>query len=97
GDRSGNAFCGLGRRERTWSVQIRELRAPGATSSVTTVKLFSQAVPNDVVIATSAASRPVAISTRPIRGTLLRASKVHQRSSRHAWYQALKSIGVVRG
>src|ERR1700723_44014 len=53
-----------------------------ATSSVTTVKFFNQAVPNEVVIATSAASRPVAISTRPIRGALLRASNVHHLPSR---------------
>jgi transglutaminase-like putative cysteine protease len=42
-----------------------------------TENLFSQEAPNEVVIATSAASRPVAIRTRPIRGWLLRASKVH--------------------
>ena len=35
-----------------------------------------------VLIATSAASRPRAISTRPMRGTLWRASKVYQRPPR---------------
>src|SRR3978361_1712633 len=42
-------------------------RAPlSTTSSVTTKNRLSHETPNDVVIATSAASRPVAISTRPI-------------------------------
>jgi hypothetical protein len=48
-----------------------------ATSSVSTVKLWSVFGPKLVLIATSAASRPRAISTRPIRGMLLRASKVY--------------------
>src|SRR5450432_744603 len=70
---------------------------PAATSSVMTVKLVSQPLPNEVVIATSAASRPVAIKTRPIRGLLLRASNVHQRSCRYTSNQALKSIGGTKG
>jgi hypothetical protein len=37
------------------------------SSSVTTKKLRKFACPNEVVIATSAASRPDAINTRPIR------------------------------
>ncbi len=45
-------------------------------SSVTTVKLSSLAGPKVQLIATSAASRPRAMSTRPIRGSLLRGSKV---------------------
>jgi hypothetical protein len=48
------------------------------TASVQTVKLFSVLGPNVLLIATSAASRPGAISTRPTRGTLFRASKVYQ-------------------
>jgi hypothetical protein len=47
-----------------------------AISSVTTVKLASVLGPKVVVIATSAASRPRAISARPMRGVLWRASKV---------------------
>jgi hypothetical protein len=53
-----------------------------AISSVTTSNRESLAVPNDVVIATSVASMPVPISTRPMRGILCRASRVHQRSPR---------------
>ena len=49
----------------------------GTTSSVHTVKLLSVFGPKVVLIATSAASRPRAINTRPMRGTLLRASKVY--------------------
>jgi hypothetical protein len=52
------------------------------TSSVMTVKFVNFAFPNDVVMAQSVASRPVAIKTRPMRRTLCLASKVHQRSPR---------------
>ena len=41
---------------------------PSCTSSVTTVNWRKSAVPNDVVIATSDASSPTAINTRPMRG-----------------------------
>jgi len=44
------------------------------TSSVNTVNCVSVAPPNDVVSATSTASRPRAITTRPMRGRLCRAS-----------------------
>ncbi len=56
--------------------------AQPATSSVRTVKRSSVDGPKLVVSATSAASRPRAISTRPMRGTLLRGSKVYQASPR---------------
>ena len=46
-----------------------------------------------VTIATSAASRPRAISTRLIRGTLCLASNVYQRPPIHASNQAEKSPG----
>jgi hypothetical protein len=46
---------------------------------MTKKKLRKSACPSEVVIVTSAASGPGAISTRPIRDSLLRASKVHQR------------------
>jgi hypothetical protein len=49
------------------------------TSSVQTLKLTSVLGPNAVLMATSIASRPLAISIRQIRGTLLRASKVYKR------------------
>ncbi len=52
------------------------------TSSVRTLKLFSVLGPNVLLMATSDASRPRAINTRPIRGVLLRASKVYQWPSR---------------
>jgi hypothetical protein len=55
---------------------------PVIISSVTTLKPMRMLGPNVVVMATSIASRPLAISTRPIRGTLLRASKVYQRPPR---------------
>ena len=44
-------------------------------------------------MATSVASRPRPIRTRPVRGTLLRGSNVHQRSPRYTSIQAQKSIG----
>ena len=63
------------------------------TSSVTTSNLTSSAAPKLVEIATSVASRPVAISTRPMRGRLCRASKVYHRPPSQASNQPLKSIG----
>src|ERR1700730_8769092 len=54
------------------------------SSSVQTLKLTSVLGPNVWVIGTSAASRPCAIRTRPMRGVLLRASKVYQRPPRKA-------------
>ena len=47
-------------------------------------------------MATSVASRPRAINTRPMRGTLLRASKVCQCPSRKTSNHAAKSGGAVR-
>src|SRR5688500_7489896 len=54
---------------------------PGAhslTSSVRTLKLFRILGPNELVMGTSAASRPRAINTRPMRGIPLRGSNVYQ-------------------
>jgi hypothetical protein len=70
---------------------------PFSTSSVETLKLTSVLGPNVVAMATSIASRPLAISIRPIRGTLLRGSKVYQRPPRYASNQAAKSIGPAGG
>ena len=50
------------------AVMILHGETASMTSLLTTEKLFSHEAPNVVVIATSAASRPVAIRTRPIRG-----------------------------
>ena len=47
--------------------------------------------PNDVIMATSEASRPREMSIRPILGSLWRASNVYQPPSRYASNQALKS------
>ena len=54
----------------------------GTTSSLQTLKLCSVFGPKVLARATSQASRPRASSTRPMRGVLLRASKVYQRSPR---------------
>ena len=64
--------------------RTREVRqaAAGSTSAVVTAKRSSVLTPNTIVIGTSAASRPRAITTRPMRGMLWRASKVCQRSPR---------------
>jgi hypothetical protein len=51
-------------------------------SSARTVKLLSVLGPKVLLIATSAASRPRAISTRPTRGRLFLASNVYQWPSR---------------
>lgn len=55
---------------------------PSLTSSVRTLKLFRVLGPKVLLMATSAASRPRAINTRPMRGVLLRASKMYQWPSR---------------
>jgi len=62
-------------------------------SSVQTLKPASVFGPKVLVIATSVASRPRAMRTRPMRGTLFRASKVCHCPSRYTSNQAAKSIG----
>jgi hypothetical protein len=57
----------------------------------------SSGPPNVVAIATSEASRPRPITTRPFRVTLLRGSNVHQRSPSQTSIQAAKSIGAGSG
>src|ERR1017187_6001273 len=54
----------------------------GTASSAHTVIFARRGDPYVVTIATSSASRPRPISTRPIRGSLLRGSNVHQRPAR---------------
>src|SRR5690242_21810344 len=66
----------------------------GSTSAAWTVMVCSRGPPNVVAIATSEASRPRPITTRPLRRAPLRGSKVHQRSSSHTSIQAAKSIGA---
>lgn len=67
---------------------------PGSfTSSVTTSKRTSVFGPKHIVSGTSPASRPRAMTMRPILRWLWRASKVYQRWPRYASNQALKSIG----
>ena len=70
---------------------------PAATSSVHTLKLVNVLAPNALLSATSAASRPRAISTLPMRGMLLRASKVCHCPPRYTSNQAAKSIGPYGG
>ena len=64
-----------GSANKIYGIAYSDLTA--VISSVITVKLLSVFGPNVVLIATSAASRPLAISTRPMRGMLWRASKVY--------------------
>src|SRR5579864_1048991 len=63
------------------------------TSSLTTENLARFMRPKLVDSATSAASRPVAIRMRPIRGTTWRASKVYHLPDRYATNHPEKSIG----
>ena len=67
------------------------------TSSVHTRKLSSVLNPKEVLIAASAASRPRAINTRPIRGILCRASNVCQDPPRYASNHPEKSMGAGEG
>ena len=68
----------------------------GASSAWTVIDSRS-GPPNVVAIATSEASRPRPITTRPLRLALLRGSKVHHRSPSHTSIQAAKSIGAGSG
>src|SRR5580765_359100 len=68
-----------------------------ATGSVQTLKLSSVFAPNVVAIATSDASRPRAMRTRPTRGTLLRGSNRCQRPPIHASNHAAKSPALNGG
>jgi two-component sensor histidine kinase len=63
---------------RSTSCRSDDGSAHQMTSSVQTLKLTSVLGPKVWVMGTSAASRPCAIRTRPIRGMLLRASNVYQ-------------------
>jgi len=65
------------------------------SSSVRTRNETNVFGPNVVLIATSAASRPWAMSTRPMRGILLRASNVYHCPPRQASNQPAK-WGVLR-
>ena len=57
----------------------RSETAAKSISSVITRKTSSVCLPNDIVIGTSAASRPNPNNTRPIRRRLCRASKAYHR------------------
>ena len=95
----------LSTRTRALAIQLSEIcrsanlrpqraRYMFAVSSVQTRKLSSVFGPKVMLMATSAASRPWAISTRPMRGALLRASNVYQRPPIYASNQPEKSIGA---
>src|SRR5271157_3105585 len=71
----------------------RHQSAVPGISSVQTLKLSRKLGPNVVAIATSEASRPLAMRTRLMRGTLLRGSKTCQRPPIQASNQAAKSPG----
>src|SRR3984893_15745876 len=81
-----------GSQPRSTRLQTRHA-GPSGISSVQTRKLERVLGPNVVVIATSAASRPRASNTLPIRGTLLRASNVYHCPPRKASNHAAKSPG----
>ncbi len=82
----------VGRRGQTVAVI-----GVSATSAVTTSKRSRVFGPKHMVIGTSPASRPRAMTMRPMRRLLCRASKVYQRSPRKTSNQALKSIGSGTG
>ena len=68
--------------------------AAAATSSVHTVNCVSVVAPNDVVSATSTASRPRANTMRPMRGAVCRASIGYQAPATYTSAHAEKSIGL---
>ena len=80
--RDGEEPQGPGRGDEDAGLRAAAGLKPQTTSSVVTSKRCSVFTPNTIVIGTSAASRPRAITMRPMRGVLWRASKVCQRSPR---------------
>ena len=95
---------GLPSAEPRWPTKYIEywpgwrcLTQPVGTSSVHTLKLVNAAGPKVLLRATSAASRPRAINTLPMRGVLWRASKVCHCPPRNTSNQAEKSIGSSSG
>src|SRR6185312_17473921 len=95
---------GLASAESRWPTKYIEywpgwrcLTQPVGTSSVHTLKLVKVAGPKLLLSATSAASRPRAINTLPMRGVLWRASKVCHCPPRNTSNQAEKSIGASTG
>src|ERR1700739_3428863 len=71
----------------------RATQSTYTSGSHITRNLLSTEAPNVLLIATSAASRPRAIRMRPVRGALLRGSKVSHPLPRYASNHAQKSIG----
>ena len=74
----GSALGGDPRGRAPGLALLHPIALDQATSSVKTLKLASVLGPNVLLIGTSTASRPRAIRMRPIRGMLLRGSKVCQ-------------------
>src|SRR6185369_4398673 len=91
----------VGTRVRREDKSILEQHADAigqdAISSVRTMKLSRVVGPKVMMSATSAASLPLAMRIRPMRGMLLRGSNVYQPSPRYASNQAAKSIGAYGG
>src|ERR1700681_4656385 len=81
---------GVAHREKRHQAAVPRISPPGI-SSIQTLKLSSVLGPNVVAIATSDASRPRAIRTRPMRGTLFRGSNICHRPPIQASIQAAKS------
>src|SRR5579883_2962866 len=81
----------LVQRDELVVAQWRRMIRHDAISSVQTLKLVRVFGPKVCVIGTSQASRPCPIRMRPIRGTLLRGSKVCQRPPMKASSQPAKS------
>ena len=69
---------------------------PAASSATTSID-SKNGPPNVVAMATSEASRPRPITTRPLRLRLLRGSNVHHRSPSQTSIHAAKSIGAGSG
>src|SRR5579863_5532523 len=79
------------------AVDEQKVGGHAVTSSLTTENLARVIRPKLVDSATSAASRPVAIRMRPMRGTTWRASNVYHWPERYASNQPEKSIGIGSG
>ena len=77
GSKGGRTSRAILQYRRPWPQTVCLRYCPDETSSVHTLKEARWFSPNVVVSATSAASRPRAISTRPIRGLLWRGSKTY--------------------
>lgn len=90
-------FVPSNKADQRRSLHPRDYAVNAATSYVQTRNALRTCGPNEFMRGMSVASRPRATTILPIRGVLLRGSKMCHSPSRKTSIQALKSIGSTTG